>query len=308
MSRALVLGGGGPVGIAWEAGLIAGMAEGGVDLAEADFIMGTSAGSFVGSQLAMGRKAGDMAVAILAEAERQRSAAQIATPPGGGPGSGSGGERPAAPNLMPLMRMMQEAAAGARDPKEVRKEIGAFALGAKTVDEATFIKSFGRQLSGDQAEGWPEKAYACTAVDAESGEFVVWNNDSKVGLARAVASSCSVPGVYPPITINGRRYIDGGMRSGTNADVAKGHDLVVLVALRIGGADAAQAERQQAVLDREMKALTDGGAKVELVTPDAASQAAFGVNLMDARVRPAACQAGLEQGRALAAAMKGVWG
>lgn len=303
MSRALVLGGGGPVGIAWEAGLIAGLAEGGVDLAEADFIMGTSAGSFVGSQLAMGRKAGDMAGAILAEAERQRSAAQIATPPGR-----ESGERPAAPNLMPLMRMMQEAAAGTRDPTEVRQEIGAFALGAKTVDEATFIQSFGRQLSGDQAEGWPQKRYACTAVDAETGEFVVWDNDSKVGLARAVASSCSVPGVYPPITINGRRYIDGGMRSGTNADIAKGHDLVVLVALRIGGADAAQAERQKAVLDREIKALTDDGAKVELVTPDSASQAAFGANLMDSRVRPAAAKAGLEQGRALAAQLKAVWG
>jgi len=305
MTRALVLGGGGPVGIAWEAGLIAGLAEGGIDLAEADFIMGTSAGSFVGSQLAMGRKATDMAGAILAEAERQRSVAQIATPPRDG-GSG-GGERPAAPNLMPLMRMMQEAAAGTRDPKEARREIGAFALGATTVDEETFIRSFGRQLSGEQAEGWPKKAYACTAVDAESGEFVVWNNDSKVGLARAVASSCSVPGVYPPITINGRRYIDGGMRSGTNADVAKGHDLVVLVALRIGGADPAQAERQQQVLDREIKALTDGGAKVEVITPDAASQAAFGANLMDARVRPAAAKAGLEQGRALAAQLKAVW-
>jgi NTE family protein len=265
--------------------------------------MGTSAGSFVGSQLAMGRKASDMAAAIVAEADRQRSAAQIANPPREG-----GGERPAAPNLMPLMRMMQEAAAGTRDPTEVRKEIGAFALAAKTVDEATFIKSFGRQLSGDQAAGWPTKDFACTAVDAETGAFVVWDNDSKVGLAQAVASSCSVPGVYPPITINGRRYIDGGMRSGTNADIAKGHELVVLVALRIGGADAAQAERQKAVLDREIKALTDDGAKVELITPNPASQAAFGANLMDARVRPAAAKSGLEQGRALAAQLKAVWG
>jgi NTE family protein len=295
------------VGIAWEAGLIAGLAKGGVDLAEADFIMGTSAGSFVGSQLAMGRKAADMAGAIVAEAERHKSAADIARPPAAAQGGGQGGERPAAPNLMPLMRMMQEAAAGTRDPKEVRKEIGAFAMGAKTVDEATFIKSFGRQLSGEQAAGWPAKDYACTAVDAESGEFVVWNNDSKVGLAQAVASSCSVPGVYPPITINGRRYIDGGMRSGTNADVAKGHDLVVLVALRIGGADPAQAARQREVLDREVKALTDDGAKVEVITPDQASQTAFGANLMDARVRPAAAAAGLAQGRALAAQLKGVW-
>jgi len=246
-----------------------------------------------------------MAGAIVAEAERHKSAADIARPPAAA--APAAGERPAAPNLMPLMRMMQEAAAGTRDPKEVRKEIGAFALGAKTVDEETFIKSFGRQLSGAQADGWPTKAYACTAVDAENGEFVVWNNDSKVGLARAVASSCSVPGVYPPITIDGRRYIDGGMRSGTNADVAKGHDVVVVIALRIGGADPAQAERQRAVLDRELKALTDAGARVELITPDEASQAAFGANLMDARVRPVAAKAGLAQGRTLAASFKAKW-
>jgi NTE family protein len=304
MTRALVLGGGGPVGIAWEAGLIAGLAEGGVSLADADFIMGTSAGSFVGSQLAMGRSPADMAAAILAEADRHRSAADMAKPPSG---DRHAGERPAAPDLTPLMKMMQEAAAGVRDPKEVRREIGAFALAAKTVDEETFIKSFGRQLSGEQAEGWPAKRYACTAVDAQTGEFVVWDNDSGVGLARAVASSCSVPGVYPPITLNGRRYIDGGMRSGTNADIAKGHDLVALIALRLGGADNPQAERQRAVLDREIKTLTDGGARVELITPDEASQAAFGVNLMDSRVRPAAAQAGLEQGRALAEQLKAVW-
>jgi NTE family protein len=301
MTRALVLGGGGPVGIAWETGLLAGLAEAGVDLASADFIMGTSAGSYVGSQLAMGRNVADMAGAVLAEADRHGSAADIARPP-------SSGERPAAPNLTPLMQMMQEAAAGTRDPKEVRREIGAFALGAKTVDEATFIKSFGRALSEGQAEGWPKKRYACTAVDAETGEFVVWDNDSGVGLARAVASSCSVPGVYPPITIKGRRYIDGGMRSGTNADLAKGHELVVLIALRLGGTDTEQAQRQRAVLDREIKALTDAGARVEVITPDEASQAAFGVNLMDSRVRPAAAKAGLAQGRAAAAALKGVWG
>ena len=206
------------------------------------------------------------------------------------------------------MKMMAEVAAGTRDPVEVRKEIGAFALGAKTVDEATFIKSFGRHLSGDQAEGWPTRKFACTAVDAETGEFVVWDNGSGVGLARAVASSCSVPGVYPPITIKGRRYIDGGMRSGTNADLAKGYHLVLLIALRLGGAEGEQAQRQRAVLDREIKALTDSGTKVELVTPDAGSQAAMGVNLMDARTRPAAAKAGLAQGRAMAAPLKGVWG
>jgi NTE family protein len=296
MTRALVLGGGGPVGIAWEAGLIAGLAEQGVDLAAADAIVGTSAGSFVGSQLAMGRDIGEMARAILAEAERPRP-----EPP---PVDGRPAQATAAPYLALLFQKMQEAASGRRDAKEVRREIGAFALAAQTVDEAAFIRGFGRQLSEAQAESWPERTFAATAVDAETGEFVVWNAESKVGLAKAVASSCSVPGVFPPITINGRRYIDGGMRSATNADLAKGHDSVVVLALRIAAMNAGGPTQ----LDKEVAALTDAGARVEVVYPDEASQTAFGVNLMDARVRPAACSAGLAQGRTLAATLKAAWG
>ena len=298
MTRALVLSGGGPVGIAWETGLLAGLAEAGVDLAEADFILGTSAGSFVGSQLAMGRRPGDMAGAILAEADRISAAVAAGSRP-------NGGARP--PNLSGLMLKMQEARAGVRDPQEVRREIGQFALEAQTMDEESFIKSFGRQLSEGQADKWPARGYACTAVDAETGEFVMWGAESKVGLARAVASSCSVPGVYPPITINGRRYIDGGMRSGSNADLATGHELVVVVGLRTAAADAEASAQMRAPLEREMQVLRDGGARTELILPDDASVAAFGVNLMDGRVRPAAAKAGIEQGRALAGELAKVW-
>jgi NTE family protein len=299
MTRALVLSGGGPVGIAWEAGLVAGLAEGGVDLAAADFILGTSAGAFVGSQLAMGKPAAEMAKAILAEADRPRPA-----PP---PVGGQSAEARAAPNLGALFVMMQQARTGERDPQEVRREIGAFALAAQTVDEATFIRGFGRSLSEAQADAWPERGYACTAVDAETGEFVIWDAAAKVGLARAVASSCSVPGVFPPITINGRRYIDGGMRSGSNADLATGHELVVVIGFRTA-AEPALSERMRAPLETELEALRAGGARAELILPDDASVAAIGVNAMDGRARPAACQAGLAQGKALAAALKPVWG
>jgi NTE family protein len=297
MTRAVVLSGGGPVGIAWETGLLAGLAENGVDLAQADFILGTSAGSFVGSQLAMGRRPADMAGAILAEADRVSAAVAAGSRP-------NGGARP--PNLALLFQKMQEARSGERDPQLVRREIGQFALEAQTMDEESFIKSFGRQLSEAQADAWPERGYACTAVDAETGAFVVWNAESKVGLARAVASSCSVPGVYPPITINGRRYIDGGMRSGSNADLATGHELVVVVGLRTAG-DAEASQRMRAPLEQEMQVLRDGGARTELILPDDASVDAFGLNLMDGRVRPAAAKAGLAQGRALAAELAKVW-
>ena len=295
MSRALVLGGGGPVGIAWEAGLLAGLAEGGLNAGEADFITGTSAGSVVGALVALGRAPGDVAGPIIAEAERPRAVPEQV-----------GERRPGAPNMMVLMQKMQEVAAGVRDPLEVRREIGTFALGSQTVDEEAFIGGFGRQLAGVADGEWPGHAYACTAVDCETGDFMVWNAESKVPIARAVASSCAVPGVFPPITLNGCRYMDGGMRSSTNADLAKGHDTTLVVAVSIGQGE--MAERMRKPLEREMQTLRDAGGAAELITPDEASIAAFGANLMNPANRPASAKAGLEQGRRLAEGLKRFWG
>lgn len=293
MSRALVLGGGGPVGIAWEAGLLTGLAEGGVHLAQSDFIVGTSAGSVVGALIALGRKPGDIAHPIIAEADRPREIpGQVAE------------DRPGAPNMMLLFQKMQEAASGQRDPQEVRREIGAFSLEAKTVEEEAFLSGFGRQLAGEAS--WPGRGYACTAVDTETGEFVVWNAEAQVPLSRAVASSCSVPGVFPPITINGRRYMDGGMRSATNADLAKGHDRTVVIAVRLAAGEFG--DRMMLPVQREIQVLKDAGGEVSLIVPDDASSAAFGGNLMNPRHRPAAARAGLEQGRSLATELAAFWG
>jgi NTE family protein len=294
VTRALVLGGGGPVGIAWEAGLLAGLSRGGVDLGAADMIIGTSAGSFVGSQLAMGRKAEDLVVAILAEGDRP-------------PSPRSGGARPA-PDVSWLFVKMQEAREGRRDPQAVRAEIGALALAAQTVGEEDFIRSFGRTLADLRADAWPKRGFACTAVDAETGEFVVWDAAAGVGLARAVASSCSVPGIFPPITLKGRRYIDGGMRSPTNADVAQGHDVTMVVALRIAAGAGPAADALRAQLDSELANLREEGRRAELIAPDEASVQAFGPNLMDASHRPAAARAGLAQGEALAGELRKAWG
>jgi NTE family protein len=291
-SRALVLGGGGPVGIAWESGLIAGFAKAGIDLAGADFTMGTSAGSFVGARLAMGAPAAELADGILAEAERPAR-------PSSGP------SRPPA-DLSRLMQLMEEAQTGMRNPAEARAEIGAFALAADTISEADFIQSFGRSFAGLPEDAWPERDFACTAVDAETGAFQLWTRDAGVGVTRAVASSCSVPGVYPPVTIKGRRFIDGGMRSATNADMAAGHDLVVVIALRLGEA-AGGLSRIAARLDEEVETLKDGGSTVVTITPDDASLAALGVNLMDFRKRADAARAGLAQGAAQAQALGEIW-
>jgi NTE family protein len=297
-TKALVLGGGGPVGIAWESGLLSGMAEAGVDVAKADFILGTSAGSFVGAQLAMGVDAKGLAAPFLAMADAPK-APRPASPtrdPGRPP-----------PDLTVLMRKMAEAQSGGRPAQQVRAEIGAWAIEQSPMSEDAFIQSFGRFLSELPADAWPAKGYACTAVDAETGEFRLWDEAAGVGLTRAVASSCSVPGVYPPITINGRRYIDGGMRSAVNADMAKGYDVVVVVAIRVAMGANEAAERARRALDAEIQVLLDAGSRVELITPDDASVAAFGPNLMDMRRRPQAAQAGVAQGRATAEAIRQVW-
>lgn len=297
MTKALVLGGGGPVGIAWESGLIAGLARAGVDVGVADFILGTSAGSFVGARLALGDPAHALVEPILAEAERPRQAP-----------AKDGEARRAAPDMTRLMQLMQEARAGVRPAEAVRAEIGAFALASETVDEQAFIASFGRSFAGLPEDAWPERGFACTAVDALTGAFQLWTKDSGIGVTRAVASSCSVPGVYPPVTLNGRRYIDGGMRSSLNADMAKGHDLVLLVQVRGGAMAGPAAEAMARQLEEEIAVLKREGAEVVLIGPDADSQAAMGVNLMNFARRPDAARAGLAQGQAEAERIAAVWG
>jgi NTE family protein len=295
MTRALVLGGGGPVGIAWESGLVAGLAQGGVDLGQADFTVGTSAGSFVGARLALGADTKTFADAILADPA-----------PGGErrPSSGGGG---APPDLSGLMKLMGEAQGGIRNPTEVRQEIGAFALAAPTMTEEAFIETFGKSFATLPADTWPERGFACTAVDAETGAFQLWTKASGVGVTRAVASSCAVPGIYPPVTLNGRRYIDGGMRSSTNADMAAGHSLVVVVAVRLGAGGGSLAERIEARFNEEVETLKDGGATVLTISPDEGAIAAFGPNLMDFRRRADAARAGLAQGLAYAADVNPYW-
>jgi NTE family protein len=300
MTRALVLSGGGPVGIAWQTGLAAGLAAKGVDLRTADFIVGTSAGSAVGAQLALGR---DMSIVL----DRYRSAGS----PGaeGQPAPASAGRSAATAatpgRMQELMRLMAESAASDASPEEARAAIGRFALESETGPEERFVAGFS-YLAG---EPFPD-GYACTAVDAESGEFKVWDASSGAPLDRAVASSCAVPGVFPPITINGRRYIDGGMRSGTNADLAAGHAKVLIVTLMSGARASSTASgdpRMQRYLERmarERQVLLDAGAEIEMVGPDEESASIMGVNLMDGRIAPAAADAGFRQGQAIAASVE----
>lgn len=290
VERALVLGGGGPVGIAWEAGVAAGLAAEGVDVGAADHVLGTSAGAFVGAQLSSGRSAQSLFEAQVALGEKD--AADRAA------GKASSAERMPKPDLGPVMALFMKPLAEGETREDRQRAFGRLALEAETIDEAAYIEGFGRSLL-DLA--WPAR-FACTAVDAQSGVFKVWTAADGIALAKGVASSCAVPGIFPPVSIDGRRYIDGGVRSATSIDLAKGARRVVVFAVvgRFGR------EVQVARLEAEARALAPEG-RVVLVTPDEASVDVFGMNLMDAQDRAGIARAGFAQGRREAQRVAAVW-
>lgn len=182
--------------------------------------------------------------------------------------------------------------------------VGRLALDANTIPETQYLDGFSRLR-----QPWPS-GFVCTAVDAESGEFVGWNAESGVDLALAIASGCAVPRTSPPVMIDGRRYIDGGMRSLTNADRSRGHDRVLVVTVLgtdLHESDDARVRFRRIATDHEVQSLRDAGAQVELLVPNAAA-AAIGVSLMDASNAPGAGHAGFGQGAAEAERMRAFWG
>lgn len=281
--RALVLSGGGPLAVAWECGLMAGLAEAGVGAIEADFILGTSAGAIVGAQLADGREPGAMVAAILDEARG-------IAPPGAQPFD------PAAvaklPELFALAQSRPDDAAAAR------AEVGAYALAQPTESEEASAARFASLIGIHE---WPDRALGCAVVDAVDGSAHVLTRDCGASIAQAVAASCSLPGITPPITIGGRRYIDGGFASAANVDLVEGYDEMIVA---VFGTPGPRRERIAARLDPQIARLRAAGTRVLVIWPDTASAAAIGEQTMDVRRRPDVARAGMEQGAAAATELR----
>jgi len=274
-TAALVLGGGGVTGVAWETGILAGLKTAGVDLTGADTMIGTSAGSVVAAQITSGAP-----LEGLYEAQLAPPTGEIAAKIG-----------------IRFYAAMAGAMLLTRNPQRFRRRIGARALRAKTVPEAERREVIAHRLP---SHDWPERRLLITAIDAATGEFVVFDKNAGVPLVAAVGASCAVPMVWPPVTIGERRFIDGGMRSSANADLAAGADRIVVIApLTQGGGATPKVADQVAALR--------SGATVALITPDAEALSAIGRNVLDPARRAAAARAGQRQAADVAETVRDAW-
>lgn len=279
--RALVLGGGGVSGIAWETGLVVGLAAQGLDLREADLILGTSAGAAVGAALRSGRSLEE-----LYDAQLQGRSREI--PVGIGP-------RVMAPILMTALAPMGNRTALTWLGRRARR-----ATRATTVDPVTRRGVIERRVGRSSWPDWPDPELRVTAVDVDSGELRIFDRDSGVDVVDAVAASCAVPGVWPVVEIDGRGYMDGGIRSGTNADLARGYRVVVAVSPQAAAfRPAAWVSRQLASLGPDVRSV--------LITPDATSVRLLRRNVLDPSRAAEAARAGHAQAAAIAERVRAVW-
>lgn len=273
-----MLGGGGVAGIGWETGVLFGLSEAGIDVCDVDLVIGTSAGSATGAQLLSRTPLGELydrhvfptgeSTEIAAELDPEKLAAAWA------------------------------ALLGDHKPgPDLRAAIGRYALTAPTVPERARRAVIEARLP---SHDWPETALQIVTVDAASGETRVFTRDDGVALVDAVAASCAVPGVWPPVTIEGRRYVDGGIRSSANADLAEGYDNVLVLA------PVNDFLALEPAIEKQMIKLTKS-ARLVTIRPDEASLAAIGPNPLDPAAAGPAARAGRAQAATVADDVKAIW-
>jgi NTE family protein len=271
---ALVLAGGGIAGIAWETGFLLGVQEESLAAADrlldADLLLGTSAGATVAAQVSS-------AIGLADLYQRQLAApADEINPP---------------IDIDDLLGLFEDVARQTNASKTQKlQRIGQRALTAPTVSEHVRREVIAKRLP---SHDWPDRALALTAIDADSGELVLFDRSSGVGLVDAVAASCAVPAVWPPVTVGGRRFMDGGVASIANLDVARDYETVVMLAPTAPPGLSAFGRNPT----DELAALPG---RALGVFADDASLRAFGRNPLDPACRAPSARAGRDQGRSQA--------
>ncbi|MGH3444673.1 MAG: patatin-like phospholipase family protein [Nocardioidaceae bacterium] len=272
---ALVLGGGGVTGIAWELGLLKGLADGGVDLTGADVVVGTSAGSVVGAQVTGKRSVDELYDGQLAVADTEI----------GGKFGLSVMIRLAVLGLLP------------GDGRAKRRRIGRAALRTHPEPGDERVRLISERLG---ATDWPERDLRVTAVDVDSGELRVFDGSDDVDLVHAVAASCAVPLVWPPVAIDGHRYVDGGIRSTANADLVRGCDRVVVIA------PLPQSFSKHHAIPAQLARL-GGQVRSAVVSPDKPALKAIGKDVLDTARCADSARAGVTQAAAVLAEVRAAW-
>jgi NTE family protein len=279
--RALVLGGGGLAGIAWTTGLLFGLSEQGVDLRHAGLVVGTSAGAAVAAQLSSPLSLAEL---FLRQVDPARQTREI-TPD---------------PRLLELLVSAFPMTGRVADRAEFHRSIGRWALNAATVSEEERRAVIAERLP---THSWPDRALHIVAVNTATGEPEVFDRFSATHLVDAVSASCAVPGVWPPVTIRGHRYMDGGARSSDNADLAKGYARIVIV--------SPMGDRPVEIvaypLREQIELLENAGATTYTVEPDEASRSAIGANPLLPETRRPSAEAGRRQALAIAPDIARFW-
>lgn len=280
MTDSVVLAGGGVAGIAWETGVLHGLAAANPVVStwltdESLRWIGTSAGSAVAAQVTGGRSLTDL------YADQLAGAAEEITPD------------------IDLEELEREFGALAAEPSRIKglRRLGTRAKEFEGVSTLARMEVIASRLPATRvaaADGhWPRRPLLITGVDCDTGERTVFEAGSDATLAEAVAASCAVPLVWPAVRIGDRTYMDGGMHSGTNADLAAGSGRVLVLV------PAGPQEDQPILPEAEAAAL--GDAKLSVISADEAAIAAIGPNPLDPATRRPAAEAGRALGARLAA-------
>ena len=289
--RALVLAGGGAAGNAWELGLIAGLSDAGVDVTGADLIIGTSAGATVAAQITSPVRPTELYAATIAEVHQ---------PSAGRAGSVRG--RAASVSGPNYMDWSNGIIAAAEDASDMRRRMGAAALEMDASDGSSSTRWRDIVAARLPSRHWPRQPVVITAVDARTGEPVVFDRHSGIDLVDAVAASTSA---MTPYRIGDDRYINGGYRRSENADLAAGYGLVLVLSPFGGRSRMPPAWGMD--LATQVDELRAGGSTVETVFPDPGAGDVFDANALDPSTRPQAARGGYDQGRTLADLLAETW-
>ncbi|WP_375384413.1 patatin-like phospholipase family protein [uncultured Microbacterium sp.] len=286
-TTAVILAGAGAAGNAWQIGLVAGLADVGVDIARADLIVGTSAGSTVAAQITSGVPVADLYAAIIAAPPADR---------------GSGRPTPAQLSGPSYMEWSEQIIAASTDASDWRRRMAAAAMEKDAPNRPNRWRDIVAARLPRHA--WPEQRVLITAVDARTAQPEIFDRDSGVDLVDAVAASTSngFGGTYP---IGENRYINGAYRRSSNADLASGYGRV-LVLDPFSGRSRSPVEWGMD-LATQVAELRAGGSAVEVVFPDAGAGDVFNADALNPATRLPAARGGYAQGRALAERIGGFW-